>query len=146
MDLAGWRQKFPGQHLQMPHQAAFRRMAHQAIEDHAQFRRCRAIAVCETLQVGQVDDASVSLDQHRLIQSVTAAEVVVDQGHARLGPLRDRFGGGLCVAVGGKEFPRRLQDVLAGRIPVGAAFAGGLGHGVVGVKRCASGMFRLTRD
>ena len=73
----------------------------------------------------------MGLNQHGSIEPCTTVEVVIDQGQAHLGPVCDRFGGGLGVAISGEEFTCCFQEALSGRLPIGTASASGLGHRVV---------------
>ena len=56
---------------------------------------------------------------------------VLIEAHRRLGPVCNRLGGGLRVAISADEFTCCFQDALSGRLPICTEFASGLGHRVL---------------
>ena len=57
----------------------------------------------------------LGIPEHFRVQGLLVAKMIVDGGHIHLRPVADFPDRGIAKTGFGKDLPRRLQDLLAGR-------------------------------
>ena len=113
-----------GQHRHVPVGVGVQSLGHEAGQQQADLLAGGQRGSCHGGQRVQRDQLAVRLFQYRLIQSVAAFEVIVDQCHVHTGMGGHRLAGRAGQAMGGKQFTGRLQDAGTRGLTVGAGAAG----------------------
>ncbi len=113
-------------------------------EERAQLRAGVGQRLRQRDHLVEADDLAMGLDQHRFIETLAAAEVVVHGGQGRAGALADLLAGAAGEAALREDPAGGLQQMQTGRRPVGARRARCGGTSLLSCGRChdVNGPFR----